>query len=250
MRRLLRTRDRNCSPSRAHPRRRLSWRSRPCRTPTSGCSSGNAKLARPSTGTDELERLSGSRRLASRWCGSARGLGRESTTGTETRVSPRLISLLFLLSEERDRQPRAVYKYWVGYLPSCDHAATCSSSSSSFMAGMDQKGHSSGMYKAGIVGHYAPRAVFFPRLAGPECFGILAGTYQKDSYALFLAWLLLLVTMHLALCPFPWLAGHECSAFWPVWTRRTVVRGVQWASAFSAQLGTTADTCSASVYEA
>ena len=31
-------------------------------------------------------------------------------------------------------------------------------------------------------------------------------------------------TMHLALCSLPWLAGPECSAFWPVWTRRTVMR--------------------------
>ena len=44
--------------------------------------------------------------------GSARGLGRESTTGTGMRVSPRLTSLLFLLGEERYRQPRAVFKYW------------------------------------------------------------------------------------------------------------------------------------------
>ena len=34
--------------------------------------------------------------------------------------------------------------------------------------------------------------------------------------------LVLLVTMLLALCSFPWLAGPECLAFWPVWTRRTV----------------------------
>ena len=46
-----------------------SWRSRPCRISSSGCSSGNAKLARPSTGTDALERLSGRRHLVSRSCG-------------------------------------------------------------------------------------------------------------------------------------------------------------------------------------
>ena len=73
------------------------------------------------------------------------------------------------MSEEVHRQPRAENKYWVGDLPSGDHAATCSSSSSSFMAGMDQKGRCSGMYEAGIVGHCAARAVFFPGLAGPEC---------------------------------------------------------------------------------
>ena len=32
--------------------------------------------------------------------------------------------------------------------------------------------------------------------------------------------LILMVTMLLALCSFLWLAGPECSAFWPVWTRR------------------------------
>ena len=46
-----------------------------------------------------------------------------SGTGTGTRVSPRLTSLLFLLSEERYLQPRAVNKYWAGGLRSCDHAA-------------------------------------------------------------------------------------------------------------------------------
>ena len=35
-----------------------------------------------------------------------------SGTGTGTRVSPRLTSLLFFLGEERYRQPTAVHKYW------------------------------------------------------------------------------------------------------------------------------------------
>ena len=44
-----------------------------------------------------------------------KGMRRERcSTGTETRVPPRLTSLLFLLSEELHRQPRAVYKYWAG----------------------------------------------------------------------------------------------------------------------------------------
>ena len=43
--RVLRTRLRGCPPVSAHPRRLLSWRSRLCRTPSSGCSSGNATLA-------------------------------------------------------------------------------------------------------------------------------------------------------------------------------------------------------------
>ena len=69
----LRARVRGCPPVSAHPRRLLSWRSRPCRTPPSGCSSGTATLARSTTGRDALERLSGSHRVASRWCGG-RGL--------------------------------------------------------------------------------------------------------------------------------------------------------------------------------
>ena len=117
-----------------------------------------------------------------RSCGTAKRMRREgSGTGTGTRVSPRLTSLLFLLGEERYRQPRAVYKYWACGLPSCDHAATCSSSSSSFMAGMDQKDRCSCMYKAGIDGYHAPCAVF-PSLVGrPRMLGILAGTDLKYS---------------------------------------------------------------------
>ena len=97
-------------PSRAHPRRLLSWR-----TPSSGCSSGNVLLARPTSGTDVLERLPGSHRLASRSCGSAKGMRREgSGTGTGIRVFVRMTSLLFLLAEELYRQLRAVHKYWAG----------------------------------------------------------------------------------------------------------------------------------------
>ena len=51
MRSWLRTRVRECQPVAAHPRRLLSWRSRPCRTPSSGCSSGNATLASLTSGT-------------------------------------------------------------------------------------------------------------------------------------------------------------------------------------------------------
>ena len=108
VRRLLRTRGRNCSPSRAHPRRLLSWRA-----PSSGCGSGNAMLARLSSGTDVLTVQSGGLQLVSRSCGTAKGMRRERcASGTGTRVPPRLTSLLFLLSEELHRQPRAVYKYW------------------------------------------------------------------------------------------------------------------------------------------
>ena len=103
----------------AHPRRLLSWRSRPCLTPSSGCGSGNATLARLTSGTDVLTVQSGRLQLVSRSCGTAKGIWRGSATaGTGTRLSPRLTSLLFLLGEELYRQPRAVYKYWAGgYVP-------------------------------------------------------------------------------------------------------------------------------------
>ena len=49
------------------------------------------------------------------------------------------------------------------------------------MADMDQKDRCSCMYKAGIDGYYAPRAVF-PSLVGrPRMLGITAGMDQKDS---------------------------------------------------------------------
>ena len=99
VRRSLRTRGRNCLRTPAHGRRRLSWR-----TPSSGCGSRMTTLASRTTGTDALERLPGSHRLASGSCGSAKGVRREgSITGTGIRVSLRLSSLLFLLGEERDR---------------------------------------------------------------------------------------------------------------------------------------------------
>ena len=99
-------------------------------------------------------RLPGTHRLASRWCGSARGMrGEWSGTGTGTRVSPRLSSLLFFLGEELYRQSRAVYKYWAGGLRSCDHAATSSSSSSSSTSDSVHRqnvGHSSYATETGI----------------------------------------------------------------------------------------------------
>ena len=108
----LRTRVRGCPPVAAHPRRLLSWRSRPCRTLSGRCSSWNAKPARLPTGTDALERLSGRHQLVPRSCGSVKGMRREgSGTGTGIRVSVRLTSLLFLLGEGRYRQPRAENKH-------------------------------------------------------------------------------------------------------------------------------------------
>ena len=108
VRRSLRTRGRNCLRTPAHGRQRLSWR-----TLLSGCGSGRSTLARRTSGTDVLTVQSGVLQLASMSCGTAKRMRREgSGTGTGTRVSPRLSSLLFLLGEEQYRQPRAVYKYW------------------------------------------------------------------------------------------------------------------------------------------
>ena len=71
-----------------------------CRIPPKGSSSLTATLASLTTGTDGLSVLSGNRRLASRWCGSARRLrGEGSGTGTRKRVPVRMTSLLCLLSE-------------------------------------------------------------------------------------------------------------------------------------------------------
>ena len=96
----------------AHQRRLLSWRSRRCRTPSGGCSSLNATLARLTSGTDVQTVQSGRHQLVSRSCGSAKGMRREGAgTGTGIRVSVRMTSLLFILGEERYRQPRAVFKY-------------------------------------------------------------------------------------------------------------------------------------------
>ena len=84
----LRNRVRGCPPVAAHPRRLLSWRARPCRTPLSGSSSGNATLASLTSGTDVLTGQSGRHQLVLRSCGSAKRMRREgSGTGTGSRVS-------------------------------------------------------------------------------------------------------------------------------------------------------------------
>ena len=77
---------------------------------------------------------------------------------------------------------------------------------------------------AGERGVVLLHAVFPSIVDRPEMLCIMAGMVQKDRCSgLYMAG----ITMLLALCSFPWLAGPECSAFWPVWTRRTVARGVQ-----------------------
>ena len=73
---------------------------------SSGCRSGNATLARLTTGTDVLTVQSGRHQLVSRSCGSAKGMRRNwSGTGTGTRVSLCLTSLLFLLGEVLTASP-------------------------------------------------------------------------------------------------------------------------------------------------
>ena len=46
----------------------------------------------------------------------------------------------------------------------------------------------SGMYKAGIAGDTAPRAVLSSLVGRPMMLGIMAGMVQKDSYALQWQW--------------------------------------------------------------
>ena len=52
------------------------------------------------------------------------------------------------------------------------------------MSVSDQKDRCSGIYKAGIDGDYAPRAVFSSLVRRPRLIGIMGGIFQKDSYAL------------------------------------------------------------------
>ena len=89
---------------------------------------------------------------------------------------------------------------------------------------MDQDDSFCGMFQT--TGCAVLRAVSVSLVRRPVMLGIMARIDQDDcccgmyktGYA---------GCVHFALCPFPWLAGLECSAFWPVWTRRTVARGVQ-----------------------
>ena len=78
---------RGCTPVSAHPRRLLSSRTRTSLTPPSGCSSVTPPRASPISVTDAPMRLSGGRRLASRWSGSARGGRGLSGTGTGAHTS-------------------------------------------------------------------------------------------------------------------------------------------------------------------
>ena len=158
------------------------------------------------------------------------------------------------------------------------------------MAGMDLKDRCSGMFKAGIDGDDAPRAVF-PSLVGrPRMLGILAGMDQKDSCngmydagvavgseprAVFLPFvrpmmLRIMASMHQKdSCPRrtgkldylgddvvffygPLYLEVTCSSFCLRSTGLLLFREKTpgMVSVFSTLLGSTADTCSASVYEA
>ena len=138
----------------------------------------------------------------------------------------------------------------------------------SIMAGMDQKDRCTGIYKTGIDGHFAPRAVF-PSLVGrPRMLGILAvadlkyscsGIYQAGFSRVF-APRAVLPEAHRKIGLFgrwrvfhrPFVSGShlfELSpaeyrvAFFPEMTPGMV-------SVFNTLLGSTVDTCSASVHEA
>ena len=137
------------------------------------------------------------------------------------------------------------------------------------MVGMDQKDCCSGLFQAGIVGYCAPRAVF-PSLVGrPRVLGILAGTDLKyicsgmykagfsgvstpravlpeafRKIGLFGRWRLFFFG--------PLYLEVTCSSFCLRSTGSLIFREMTpgMVSVFNTLLGSTADTCSASVYEA
>ena len=76
------------------------------------------------------------------------------------------------------------------------------------------------MCLAGFTGDGTSCAVFLSVVCRPEMLGIMACFGPEEQLC---AWLVLLVTVHLALCSFQSFAGRRCSASWPVWTRRTVM---------------------------
>ena len=98
----------------AHPRRRLSWRTRHCRTPSSGCGSGRRHAGKTYFWN---RRTNSTVWQSSSWCRGRVDTAKRNEEGRvwywhrDTRVSPRLTALFFLLGEERYHQPRAVFKY-------------------------------------------------------------------------------------------------------------------------------------------
>ena len=78
--------------------------------------------------------------------------------------------------------------------------------------------------KAGFPGDVTLRAVLPSVVVRPEMLGIMASMNQKDNTTLvdYLGSLVLLVTMHLALCFLLVSPSPGCSASWPVWTTRII----------------------------
>ena len=76
------------------------------------------------------------------------------------------------------------------------------------------------IFKVCIAGDNVPCAVFSSQVSTPMMLCIMAVLDQKNSLALFPGSDMykadLLVTLHFALCSFPWLAGSRCSSSWPV----------------------------------
>ena len=136
------------------------------------------------------------------------------------------------------------------------------------LAGMDQKDRCSGIYMAGIACDKAPHAVFSSLVGRPRMLGILAGTDLKYICSgMYKAGFL--VFLHLALCC-PRHTGKMDYVGSGVYFLRPLVSGSHlfkllpekysvayfremtpgMVSVFSTLLGSTADTCLASVYAA
>ena len=178
-----RTRGRNCSPSRAHPRRLLSWR-----TPSSGCGSGMTTLASLTAGTDALERLPGSHRLASRWCGSAAQRKEEMevlfAVPIQLRTPAQRARLRELISASSQAWRRKRKKRRKMRTPRTSSLRGCARRRQRpempcIMAGMYLEDRCSGLIKARIVGYVAPRAVFpFSGLQAPHALHF--GRYEPE----------------------------------------------------------------------
>ena len=107
----LRTRVRGCPPVAAHPRRLLSWRSRPVPDSVEWVEirerhAGKTYYWSRRTHSTVWQAPAGVEVV---WYGE-----RDEEGGIWYACLQRLSSLLFFLGEELYRQPRAVYKYWVG----------------------------------------------------------------------------------------------------------------------------------------
>ena len=117
-------------------------------------------------------------------------------------------------------------------------------------AGMDQKDSCSGMYNAGIAGDSEPCAVFLP-FVRPMMLRITAGMHRKDSCLRRTGnWIIWEITWYFSTVPCIWksLVRAVCLRSTGLLLFREMTPGM--VSVFSTLLGSTADTCSASVYEA